>query len=232
MLDIHPPHEAVHTWKDFFIHIATIVIGLIIAIGLEQTVEYIHHRHQVEQIDEALQKESIENREIERADVISLRQLIEALRLNRDGLRSTPVINGEGTYTWQEKWGAWLPLVDSAWLTARDSAIFSLLPADLVRNRWRVEFTMQETNAQGGDFFNTLYTVRSQLHQHGRDVRLTPEERADTVRELTRLDGQLRHLYSTMLYFDAANELYLHQKAITIANLMQLKQSESEPPSW
>jgi len=23
MLDVHPPHEAAHTWKDFFIHIAT-----------------------------------------------------------------------------------------------------------------------------------------------------------------------------------------------------------------
>lgn len=28
MLDVHPPHEATHTWTDFFIHIATIVVGL------------------------------------------------------------------------------------------------------------------------------------------------------------------------------------------------------------
>ena len=42
MLDVHPPHEAAHTWKDFFVHIATIVIGLLIAVGLEQTVEAIH----------------------------------------------------------------------------------------------------------------------------------------------------------------------------------------------
>jgi hypothetical protein len=27
MLDVHPPHEAAHTWKDFLIHIATIVIS-------------------------------------------------------------------------------------------------------------------------------------------------------------------------------------------------------------
>ena len=37
MLDVHPPHEVTHTWKDFFIHIATIVVGLLIAIGLEQS---------------------------------------------------------------------------------------------------------------------------------------------------------------------------------------------------
>jgi hypothetical protein len=29
MLDVHPPHETVHTWRDFFIHVAPIKeIGL------------------------------------------------------------------------------------------------------------------------------------------------------------------------------------------------------------
>src|SRR5664279_1235216 len=37
MLDVHPPTAAIHGWKDFFVHIATITIGLLIAIGLEQT---------------------------------------------------------------------------------------------------------------------------------------------------------------------------------------------------
>jgi hypothetical protein len=45
MLDVHPAHHAATTWRDFLIHIATIVIGLLIAVGLEQTVEYFHHRH-------------------------------------------------------------------------------------------------------------------------------------------------------------------------------------------
>ena len=30
MLDVHAPHEAAHTWKDFFIHIATIWVCLLI----------------------------------------------------------------------------------------------------------------------------------------------------------------------------------------------------------
>jgi hypothetical protein len=45
MLDVHPANHAASTWRDFFIHIATIVLGLLIAISLEQTVEYFHHRH-------------------------------------------------------------------------------------------------------------------------------------------------------------------------------------------
>ncbi|HEV7122840.1 MAG TPA: hypothetical protein VGN24_05360, partial [Rhodanobacter sp.] len=47
MFDIHVPEHSTRTWRDFFIHIATIVIGLLIAIGLEQAVEYVHHRHQL-----------------------------------------------------------------------------------------------------------------------------------------------------------------------------------------
>jgi len=62
MLDVHPPHAAAHTWRDFFIHIATIVVGLCIAVGLEQTVEFFHHRHQVAEMREALRLEREENR--------------------------------------------------------------------------------------------------------------------------------------------------------------------------
>jgi hypothetical protein len=32
MREVHPPHEAVHTWRGFLLHIATIVIGLLIAV--------------------------------------------------------------------------------------------------------------------------------------------------------------------------------------------------------
>jgi hypothetical protein len=49
MIEVHPPHEDVHTWRQFFIHIAAITIGLLIAIGLEQTVVYFHHRHQLQE---------------------------------------------------------------------------------------------------------------------------------------------------------------------------------------
>ena len=75
MLDVHPPHEVVHTWKDFFIHIATIAIGLLIAIGLEQTVEYFHHRHQLHAAREQLSEEFEHNREVFRRNLDCIRTL-------------------------------------------------------------------------------------------------------------------------------------------------------------
>jgi hypothetical protein len=61
MLDVHPAHHAASTWRDFFIHIATIVIGLLIAVGLEQTVEYFHHRHLAHEARRLLLQERISN---------------------------------------------------------------------------------------------------------------------------------------------------------------------------
>jgi hypothetical protein len=58
MLDVHAPHETVHTWKDFFVHIATIVVGLVIAVGIEQSVEAIRHRHERSDLRETLRRES------------------------------------------------------------------------------------------------------------------------------------------------------------------------------
>jgi hypothetical protein len=54
MLDVHPAHHAANSWRDFFVHIATIVLGLIIAVGLEQTVEYFHHRHQLHDVRQGI----------------------------------------------------------------------------------------------------------------------------------------------------------------------------------
>jgi hypothetical protein len=44
MIDIHPPAHGAITRRDFFVHLFIVVLGILIAIGLEQAVEYIHHR--------------------------------------------------------------------------------------------------------------------------------------------------------------------------------------------
>ncbi len=63
MLDVHPAHHAASSWREFFVHIATIVLGLLIAIALEQTVEYFHHRREVAEVREELRGEREANKE-------------------------------------------------------------------------------------------------------------------------------------------------------------------------
>lgn len=43
---VHAPHEDAHGWRGFLTHIAVVAIGLLLALGLEQGVEYVHHEIQ------------------------------------------------------------------------------------------------------------------------------------------------------------------------------------------
>jgi hypothetical protein len=135
MLDVHPPHHAASTWRDFFIHIATIVIGLLIAIGLEQTVEYIHHRHLVAETRKALDEEKQENIRSFHDNVTSH---VMAMAFLHNNLRifeylrehpSTPQDKLPGILYW--------PLfstqpVQAAWTTAQHTDVLSLMPREEV----------------------------------------------------------------------------------------------------
>jgi hypothetical protein len=57
VIDVHPPHEPIHGWRDFFIHLTTITIGLLIALSLEGCVEWQHHRHLVHEAEASLRNE-------------------------------------------------------------------------------------------------------------------------------------------------------------------------------
>jgi hypothetical protein len=61
MLDVHAPHQTAHSWRDFFIHIATISVGLLIAIGLEQSVEGIHHHHERQELIADMRNQARQN---------------------------------------------------------------------------------------------------------------------------------------------------------------------------
>ena len=71
MLGVHAPHQTSRTWKEFLVHIAAISIGLLIALGLEATVQWVHHRHQAQQALELLKQEIDRNRIAVRNDMRS-----------------------------------------------------------------------------------------------------------------------------------------------------------------
>src|ERR1700722_7560600 len=136
MLDVHAPHEAVHTWKDFLIHIATIVIGLLIAIGLEQTVEVFHHRHQIAETRKALQLELDQNRRAYADRISEFHRQTAALLNNINVLRYVqqhPDARQEslpGILVWHAVRGEF---TQSAWKTAQQSNVTALMPQDEVR---------------------------------------------------------------------------------------------------
>ena len=88
MLDVHVP-QPTHTWKDFFIHVGTIVIGLLIAVGLEQTVETIHHRHQAAEARANIQEELSNNIKVLQFNLQHLVEGKQQLETSLDALNSS-----------------------------------------------------------------------------------------------------------------------------------------------
>jgi hypothetical protein len=136
MLDVHAPHEAVRTWKDFFIHIAAIAVGLLIAIGLEQTVEYFHHRHQVAETRKALWVEREQNH-LRLADkVTEFRVRVPIIQTNLAVFHYLRLHPGTvekdlpGKVNWHNLGS---PFIDYVWQTAQQTGVTAFMGQSEVR---------------------------------------------------------------------------------------------------
>jgi hypothetical protein len=74
-MDIHKP-KPVHNWREFLGEVGIIVIGVLIALAGEQTVEAIHHRNQVAELSEALDVELSHNLAVLK-DVVELKPCLD-----------------------------------------------------------------------------------------------------------------------------------------------------------
>ena len=130
MLEVHPPHENVHSWRQFFIHIVAITIGLLIAIGLEQTVVYFHHRHQLQEARGELAAELESNRRVVDINLEATRKLTADLDANMALLRAPQIspsdvrsklVYGLGNFYWPK---------DGTWQAVKQNGSLGLMAHD------------------------------------------------------------------------------------------------------
>jgi hypothetical protein len=141
MIDIHPPHHAATTRRDFFIHLSTVILGILIAIGLEQAVEYIHHRHQREALIEGFHRECNDNVKVFDYDLDLARQQIAWDRASLAVLRDAQPRGGYITVTMPPPpngRGMQSPS-RSVWSVAKTSGKVDLLPENLAEVFDRVD---------------------------------------------------------------------------------------------
>jgi hypothetical protein len=138
MLDVHPAHHAASTWRDFFIHIATIVVGLLIAVALEQTVEFVHRTHQRHELERDLHSETERQHAalqndfhtfaIERTWLLGLRSDVDTMRAGGGKIklpyRAKPTADPDSPdhARLSVMWPA-----DGVWQTAKSSGLINLL---------------------------------------------------------------------------------------------------------
>ncbi len=126
MLEVHPPRHAIEGMRDFFFHLLTITIGLLIALGLEASVEALAHRHQRIEAEATIRHELEENRhkiddagrgiESELKGMMVILNYLEARQQGKPGdLTGATISFSEG------------PLQDAAWRTAASTGVLSYM---------------------------------------------------------------------------------------------------------
>lgn len=190
-MDVHAPHEPVHTWRDFAIHLTIVTIGLFIALSLEAFVEHIHQRHLLHTAETNLHLELHDNREYVADDEQHL-DLTEAHLQHNLALllarKADPSLADSLNFGWH-----WDGIQDSAWTTARDSGALALMPFD-TQQGWSVLYAQQGgVNQQAAVFIADIYRAEAPIQGRTFD-QLTPAELDQAIAATQQALADLDHL--------------------------------------
>jgi hypothetical protein len=128
VIDVHPPHEPIHGWRDFFLHLATITIGLLIALGLEGCVEWQHHRHLVHEAEASLRVEIKSNEsalESVLADVHKQENILKQDVIILDQMIKDPKVNNHQQMSLSFRL---VGFDDVSWKTAQNTGALAYMP--------------------------------------------------------------------------------------------------------
>jgi hypothetical protein len=210
VLDVHSPTEPVHGWRDFFIHLVTITIGLVIALSLEGCVEWRHHKNLVREAQGGMLIEirtnsdrlqnALENLRNEQnvltQDVVILRKIMANPKAPN---QETPLIN----FT--------LPSFDDvSWRTAQSTGALSYMPyeqaheySDIYDQQGEV-YTAEKVAAR-----DAILSVAPFVNQEHVAPKLGPEDASLVKQRIEVLQAQMMGLESMIVELDTKYKKFL-----------------------
>lgn len=205
-MHFHLP-KPLHGWREFAGEVGIIVLGVLIALGAQQLVEWSNHLSQVNEMSDRLRKESLENRDGMNFDLASLRTSLSAVD------EQLSVLNGcRKPSTVARLAPVQRPLVllatDSAWLGVRDSALLPMMPKEVVDNYWKMDTTGEQLIPILHDMqlsFNDAEAAVSALQAGVSD----PQACARAIQSLYQLRSAQRTLVNWIAFYQSANEQVL-----------------------
>ena len=194
MLDVHPPEHGIHGTRDFLLHLFTITIGLLIALGLEAGVEAVHHRHQREEAETLVRRE-IQNNLNKLQDgapqaIAELHQMSRVLQTLEARAQSQPGALNEKDFIFHEA-----PIQDAAWRTAASTGALTLMNyAEVERfsDAYKEQALLQTMEEQALDDYLELVPI---LANNGKEGVVSPETASAAIpfarRVVAHLSGML-----------------------------------------
>jgi len=210
MLDVHPPHEPVHSWRDFFIHLATITIGLLIALGLEGCVEWIHHRSLVHEAEVSLHDEIRRNAE-------GLSKYLEDVHKQQDVLSKDVVVLKEIIRTNKQPEKGSMEINfhirsfdNVSWQTVQSTGTLAYMPYARAQEYSDIYSAQSEIDvAQHQAARDAIISLAPFLNISDADPNPTPEQATQIKQHIEVLQGQLMLLSAMVTSLDAEYKKFL-----------------------
>jgi hypothetical protein len=173
MLDVHAPEHGIHGVRDFFVHLLTITVGLLIALGLEASVEALHHRSERKEAEATLRQELTQNRltlvaiqgesDRERDGFVKILTFLEDLR---DGRKGDPSVLDMDFNV--------LPLQSAGWHTASATGALSHMDSKEVQRfsaAYQEQQLFEEAVVSAFGHFELLATYNGKVTHDPRALR-------------------------------------------------------------
>ena len=215
-MDIHKP-KAAHSWREFLIEIGTIICGILIALGLEQGVEWLHWREKVEAAEVRLNKElgrayayAFERTSI--GGCLDRRLSLLKNKVLEGSLHWTPLppmthpTMGQRAYVIPSR-----PYRDAVWKSALADGTAAHMEAGVVNN-YSNEYTQI---AVLSDYTSAEYTDMGLLNVLNNHIEILPSDRFGLVSRLEQM--QVRNAFVLLV----AHQIMMRTK--TIAHVDETK---------
>lgn len=202
MLDVHPPHEAAHSWRDILIHLATITVGLFIALTLEGCVEWQHHRHLMHEARENIRTEMEDNQKELRNGIESIHQEQKDLKQDIEQLsrlREDPAMTGTSVSLRMSN----AELRNTSWTTARETTALSYMPYPEVK-RYADVYDLQSLFVAESSRVSGAYAQSFEIFAvFDLDKNATKEQKRGDIDQAIR---KLLAVHSELLIYDSMAE--------------------------
>jgi hypothetical protein len=210
LLDVHAPHESMHGWRDFFLHLTTITVGLLIALSLEGIVEWQHHRHLVHDAEASLHAEIKGNAQNIDGVLADLHKRQDALKHDVSVLN---YIAANGKYPEDKDMAIDFQIVafDSvAWRTAQSTGALSYMPYDLAQDYSSI-YMQQDllSSAEQQAARDSVVAIGPFINEPNNSPPPSREEAQSIIAKIEVLQGQLMLVDSFMQGLSGGYKQYL-----------------------
>lgn len=202
MLDVHPPHHAASTWRDFFIHIATIVVGLLIAIGLEQTVEHFHRRHELQKAREELREDVNVDHRIVTQQLECIRQVEAELKADTAILLAHRANGRQLSAPLQFDW-SFRRLRSVAYNVNKQSGALSLMPHPELAH-YDYIFTVTDIIMDSAEKWQVELETAKAIATRSPDGNLSPQDTTELITAISDTQGKLNRTERIIAFAQAA----------------------------